>query len=199
MYSDRIPDEIKKMMQEHFDIGLNLIEKKLKKIKIYCILRADRELKHICEEIYNLLCVGRRGIIRLKTLELLNYISSIDFSFEDKYQVFSRDCIEKTKSIRDYMIDNLSKKVTIDHICKKFDITATLFKKCFKELYQYPPHEYLNRIKMARAAELLVSTNMNILEVSVEIGCSSSSNFTRAFREIYRVSPLQYRKNQIKL
>lgn len=199
IFSDKIPDEVKEMMKDHFDIDLNLIEEKLKRIKVYCILRTDKELKHICEEIYNLLCSGNRGAIRLKILELLNYISSIDFSFEDKYQVFSKECIEKTKSVRDYMIENLSRKTTIDYICKRFDITPTLFKRCFKELFQYPPHEYLNRIRMARAAELLVATNMNILEVSVEIGYSSSSNFSRAFRDIYNISPLQYRKDQIKL
>lgn len=52
---------------------------------------------------------------------------------------------------------------------------------------------------MAKAAELLVETNMNVLEISIEIGYSSSSNFSRAFREIYKISPLQYRKDQIKL
>lgn len=198
VYSDKIPDELKRLMQDHFDIDLDCIEEKLKTVKTFCTLKTDEELKHICEEIYGLLCIGHRGKIRLKILELLNYISSIDFSLKEKYQVFSRDCIEKTKAIRDYTIENLSGRITIDHVCKKFDITSTLFKRCFKELYQYPPHEYINRIKMARAAELLVSTNMNILEISVEIGYSSSSNFTRAFREIYKLSPLQYRNNQLK-
>lgn len=199
VFTDKIPDEVKKMMKEHFDVDLNIIEEKLEKIKIYSILRIDKELNHICEEIYNLLCIGNRGTIRLKTIELLNYISSIDFSFEEKYQVFSKECIEKTKAVRDYLIENSSKKFTIAHICRKFDITSTLFKKCFKELYQYPPHEYLDRIRISGAAELLVETDMNILDISVEMEYSSPSNFSRKFKSVYKMSPLEYRKNQSKL
>lgn len=198
IYSDKIPDELKNMLKDHFEIDLDLINEKLKGIQKFCILKTDKALKHLCEEIYELLCTGSRGAIRLKTLELLNYVSSVDFSVKEKYQIFSKEYIEKTKAIRDYMIHDLSQKRTIDHVCKRFDITPTLFKKCFKELYQYPPHEYLNRIRMARAAELLTSTDMNVLEISLEIGYSSSSNFTRAFREIYKSSPLQYRKNQLR-
>ncbi|GEM_PF-918995 len=199
VFTDKISDEVKKMMKEHFDVDLNIIEEKLEKIKIYSILRIDKELNHICEEIYNLLCIGNRGTIRLKTIELLNYISSIDFSFEEKYQVFSKECIEKTKAVRDYLIENSSKKITIAHICRKFDITSTLFKKCFKELYQYPPHEYLDRIRISGAAELLVETDMNILDISVEMEYSSPSNFSRKFKSVYKMSPLEYRKNQYKL
>jgi transcriptional regulator GlxA family with amidase domain len=52
----------------------------------------------------------------------------------------------------------------------------------------------LNERKLARAAELLVGSNMSIKEVACAIGYEHTSSFTRAFARRFEMSPSRYRE-----
>ena len=47
---------------------------------------------------------------------------------------------------------------------------------------------------MERAAELLRSTDLSILEIAGRVGYDSQSKFTAAFKSAYQVLPKEYRK-----
>jgi transcriptional regulator GlxA family with amidase domain len=57
---------------------------------------------------------------------------------------------------------------------------------------------YLNRFRIARAQNLLTSTNKAIVEISLETGFCNQSYFGVIFRRIAGISPLEYRFNQNK-
>ena len=52
----------------------------------------------------------------------------------------------------------------------------------------------LNERKLARAAELLVCSNMSIKEVACAVGYEHTSSFTRAFARRFEMSPRRYRE-----
>ncbi len=54
---------------------------------------------------------------------------------------------------------------------------------------------YLNSFRVARAQELLASTDQAISEISLETGFCNQSYFGVIFRRITGVTPLQYRTN----
>lgn len=49
---------------------------------------------------------------------------------------------------------------------------------------------------MRKARELLIYTKLPIEDISNAIGYNSTSTFIRTFKEIYKISPSQYRKNK---
>ena len=57
--------------------------------------------------------------------------------------------------------------------------------------------DYLNMLKISYAKELLISTNLKILDICNECGFTSHSNFLRLFKENTGLSPLQFRKRAV--
>jgi AraC-like DNA-binding protein len=57
-----------------------------------------------------------------------------------------------------------------------------------------PPIAYRNRVRCRIAAELLTKSTLSIAEIADRVGFGSTSDFYRAFRTFYAVSPSEYRK-----
>jgi AraC-like DNA-binding protein len=60
------------------------------------------------------------------------------------------------------------------------------------------PTEFIRTIRLRRAAELLREGRMTVTEVSDATGFSSVSYFSRCFRALFGVSPLQFGKMTMK-
>jgi len=52
---------------------------------------------------------------------------------------------------------------------------------------------FIQEFRMAKAAELLAGTTYSITDVSFKVGCDDASHFSRMFKNIYEMSPSQYR------
>lgn len=69
------------------------------------------------------------------------------------------------------------------------------FLRCFEDLTGTTPHQYLLRLRLRRAAVQLKQTSGKILDVALDCGFGDVSNFNRAFRAEFGVSPRAYRRS----
>ena len=60
------------------------------------------------------------------------------------------------------------------------------------------PMEYLTTLRLAKARELLMSTQKSILEIAVETGFGNSSYFGKLFKQQHHMTPKQYRSFAVK-
>jgi AraC family transcriptional regulator of adaptative response / methylphosphotriester-DNA alkyltransferase methyltransferase len=58
------------------------------------------------------------------------------------------------------------------------------------------PREYLEKIRLDKAAFLLATTEKSNLEICYEVGFQSPSSFYKAFRNYKKCSPSEYRKKR---
>lgn len=193
-----LPDSIKATFEAQFGLGMDQLYKKICQNPIFFKLKSFDHAVHISEELYGCLLEENMGMIRLKTIELFLLMLKTDFNHFHVYQAFSNKNIVKTKAIKEYMETHISAYITIEQLCSRFDITPTLFKNCFRELFHHPPHEYLIKVRMAKAAELLEDTNQSILTIAKKTGYKNTSNFARAFKNMYKITPTQYREAEMK-
>jgi AraC-like DNA-binding protein len=68
------------------------------------------------------------------------------------------------------------------------------FLRTFEALTGVTPHQYVVRTRMRHAATRLVATPGKILDVALDSGFGDLSNFNRAFRTEFGVSPRAYRR-----
>jgi len=68
----------------------------------------------------------------------------------------------------------------------------------FKKYYGTTPVDYVNSLKLNFAQNLLLTSNMSVLEVALESGFSNLSWFNEIFRRTYGTTPYQYRINKTK-
>ena len=183
---------------KQFDLDMNYFIELLPEIDTAKVFPCGEGILGVAEEIYKLLYNHKMGILKLKLLEFFHMIIKEDIKIENKKRVFSGEQIEKTKMIKELIEMDLSKHYTIQELCWRHEMSTTIFKECFKQMFQYPPYEFLRIARMNRAGEYLKNSDMSILDIGRLLGYENPSNFTRTFKEIYGVLPRQYRNSSYK-
>ena len=90
-----------------------------------------------------------------------------------------------------YLSEN--NNINLSDIADEFNISKEHFCRIFKEYTGYRPFEYVNRIKIQKAKELLKNTSYSIGEISIYAGYESHSSFTHLFKKYTGMTPAEYR------
>lgn len=178
---------------KQFDFDINYFLQILPDTQKAKVFPCGEAILNVADEIYKLLYNHEMGILKLKLLEFFHLIMKEDIRIENRKRVFSREQIEKTKMIKELIEMDLSKHYTVQSLCETYDISTTIFKQCFKQMFQYPPYEFLRVARMNRAGEYLKNSDISILEIGRHLGYENPSNFSRTFKEIYGILPSQFR------
>lgn len=88
------------------------------------------------------------------------------------------------------------REITLDYFCNQLNLSKYYFSHRFKCYYGISPIKYLNQHKLARARQLLRSSDMKIALVAQKCGFSSSSRFSTVFRKEFGLSPESYRNER---
>ncbi|MBR5646638.1 MAG: metalloregulator ArsR/SmtB family transcription factor [Treponema sp.] len=107
---------------------------------------------------------------------------------------YLEDQVEKIKKIHDYLTENLSKRIKIDELARKFAINATTLKTVFKDVYGTSLAAHIKEHRMEKAASLLVQSQLSIKEIADKVGYESQSKFSAVFKDFYNMSPNDYKK-----
>ena len=71
---------------------------------------------------------------------------------------------------------------------------AHLF-KLFKTHYGLTPAAFANRRKILKAAEMLLSSNAKLYEISEELGFANPYHLSRVFKDYFKASPRSYKSD----
>ncbi len=93
-----------------------------------------------------------------------------------------------------YIDENFSQDLFLDDVSRYVNISPYYFSKLFKEEAGENFIEYLTRVRVRYAKELLKNPNLSIKEICVMSGYSDPSYFSRIFRKQEGVTPSEYRE-----
>jgi len=69
------------------------------------------------------------------------------------------------------------------------------FSRTFSKLMGSPLQEYIVRIRLEAAANMLLTSSQPISTIALDVGFNDASYFSRAFRKYYQISPTEFRAN----
>ena len=98
--------------------------------------------------------------------------------------------VEKAAQFIHYNYQTIEVRDVVDFIGFSRGYLTTAFRK-FKGM---PIQEYLLRVRMQKAKELIKATNLQIQEIGEKVGYEDQLNFSRIFRKYEGVSPSEYRR-----
>lgn len=116
--------------------------------------------------------------------------------------------IQKGSQLRDFYIHealnfmehNFQNDISVEDVAAVCGLNRSYFGKIFKQAVGKSPQEFLLSYRMAKAAELLKLTQFSIGDISQAVGYDNQLHFSRAFKNIYGVSPREWRnRNRIQL
>ena len=158
------------------------------------IMRAADSVKHIFSELYAVPEAIRIPFFRIKVLELLLFLSVLPIpeGGEDR-PYFSKEHVEAVKSMMGFMTKNVESHYTLDELSRRFHISPTSMKNCFKGVFGTSVYAYMRTYRMQTAAFRLRQSNESVTAIAAGVGYSNPSKFAAAFRDVMGVSPLRYR------
>ncbi|MBQ5419173.1 MAG: helix-turn-helix transcriptional regulator, partial [Selenomonas sp.] len=99
----------------------------------------------------------------------------------------------KIQQIITYINANLAHDLPIDELASQAYISKFYLMRKFKADTGYGIHQYIRSKRLLLARDLL-KTDMPITAISEEVGFADYSTFSRAFKEMFKCSPRDYRK-----
>lgn len=93
----------------------------------------------------------------------------------------------------EYIARNYSKKIRIEEIAVECGIDRSCFGKLFHQALGQSPQRFLLEYRMMRARTLLQDTAMTVAEIGSAVGYDNALHFSRAFKDLYGMSPREWR------
>ena len=89
------------------------------------------------------------------------------------------------------MQEEYAKKLDVNQLANAANMSVSAFHKAFKEVTSDSPLQFLKKIRLARARDLIVQQRMKAYLAADEVGYESPSQFSREFKRYYGQSPAQ--------
>lgn len=97
-------------------------------------------------------------------------------------------------TVLDFIHKNIDQNLLVDHIVKEVPMSRRSLEKRFVEVTGLPIYKYIFKLRIEKLAQRLVSSEMSVFEIALEMGLSDSKNIARQFRQVMGCTPLEYRR-----
>ena len=98
------------------------------------------------------------------------------------------------KSAINFIKNNYSRKITIDHLAKVVNLSQSRLFSLFKKEFGVSPISYINSYRLSVAANELTETQKTVTQIACAVGIDDPIYFNKMFKKAYQLSPTQYRK-----
>lgn len=88
---------------------------------------------------------------------------------------------------------NYNSNINLNMLSKRFYLSSVYISSMFKKYLGINYVDYLNRIRIHNSLQLLVNTNIKILDVAHRCGYNSSNHYCKIFKKLMGASPKFYR------
>lgn len=109
--------------------------------------------------------------------------------------VFQPD-LDLTKKAKELLYTNYAKSINSKYISKELGVSTNHLARLFKQHTSLTITEYLAKLRVDKAVELLGQADIKVLDIAYMTGFESLSNFYKCFKEQTGSTPNKYRKSR---
>jgi AraC-like DNA-binding protein len=139
------------------------------------------------------------SLLRFKSIlsnimaEFLDY-SYMEYNIASSYEVFV-----KYAKILSFISNSLSAEIRINDLALMMNCPYYTLSRNFKADMGIGLKEYIERMILKKAKQLLLTTDMNICELSQQLHFTDQYYFSRFFKRYEKMSPSEYKRRHLKL
>lgn len=105
-----------------------------------------------------------------------------------KTEIYKRVCIAK-----DILHSSYTDNLDLDALSKSACLSVPQLVRQFKTVFNTTPYQYLIRVRLKNAADILQNTRKPVHEIAWQCGFENTSAFCRAFKSAYGEQPINFR------
>lgn len=98
------------------------------------------------------------------------------------------------KRAKEYIIEHQTEELSLGQVARAVNTSTFYFCKIFKKFTGINFTDYLSRVRIEKAKNLLLNPNLRVSEIAFEVGFQSLTHFNRVFKRILGQSPTEYRE-----
>lgn len=154
-------------------------------------------ITQICNEIKNCKLSGSelKMFIHGKALESLAITIDYVYSHKKEYSIYlSNNDLKTLAEVKNTLEIEFVNPPTIKELSKGYLINQQKLTVGFKETYNMTIYNYIKRLRMDKAVELLQNAELLIVEIARLVGYHGDGHFQKNFKEAYGITPSQMRK-----
>ena len=107
-------------------------------------------------------------------------------------QEINKDMVGRMQKVFDYIEENYQNDITAMEMALLCNLSYSYFSRLFTRIMKRSFREYLNYVRVTKAEKLLTNAELNITEIAMQVGFSTSSYFIQQFKHYKDISPKQY-------
>jgi AraC-like DNA-binding protein len=112
---------------------------------------------------------------------------------EARYAASEQPSMERSIT---YIENHFSEKITTEGLSEIAGVSRSHYSILFKQLTGFPPNEYLSRLRVHRAKELLISGTASLREIALKVGYKDEFYLSRRFKQQTGESPSGYTRRR---
>ncbi len=94
-----------------------------------------------------------------------------------------------------FIHENISEPITLNDLAEHFGLSKSYILKLFRQTFNTTVTVYINNVKLDNALQLLLTSMMNINEISAFLGYTDSAYFSRLFKRRFGICPSKYNQD----
>lgn len=111
----------------------------------------------------------------------------------------NKDMVKRLQTVFDYVENNYQNDITSLNMAALCNLSYSYFSRAFKKIMKKNFKEYLNYVRISKSEKLLSTSELNITEIALAVGFSTSSYFIQQFKQYKGISPKQFKNKYMKV
>jgi AraC family transcriptional regulator len=103
----------------------------------------------------------------------------------------------RLRRIRELVHAKLENELGLDEMAESVGLSTAHFARMFRKSTGETPHQFVLRQRLERAKAMLRAPDARVLDVAVACGFKTQQHFAQVFRDVFRVSPTEYRQDLV--
>ncbi len=131
-----------------------------------------------------------RKLIRARYVDLNSLPCPEESTFSSADETF---LLKLNKLINDHLSDE---RLDVPFLCREVGMSRSSLYNKMKALTDMSTNDYITKLRMERAAHLVVHTKLSVNEIADEVGFASGKYFSSVFKQYTGLTPTQYREQK---
>jgi AraC family transcriptional regulator len=103
----------------------------------------------------------------------------------------------RLRKIKELVHAKMEDDLSLDDMAQSVGLSTAHFARMFRKSTGETPHQFVLRQRLERAKAMLRAPDARVLDVAVACGFKTQQHFAQAFRDVWGVSPTEYRQDLV--
>src|SRR6201984_3195265 len=101
----------------------------------------------------------------------------------------------RLRKIKEFVHAKMEYDLSLDEMAQSVGLSTAHFARMFRKSTGQTPHQFVLRQRLERARAMLRAADSRVLDVAVACGFKTQQHFAQVFRDVWGVSPTEYRQD----